>query len=267
MSKSEKLTRAKGLFLTYCESINKLANSHCDDMSPRAWEELRNCNYAKLSEKIHIDKDYKCSQDEIDIILNFYDKLANHYSRRKDKNLSKEDFLKQFCSYCLDKLMKRYPVIKPIVLEKPIVERKEVNNFMSKFLGKISIADKISRVKALDFENSSKIDWESLFKDKVLFFNSEDFPALITDDLFEDGKYLISYDEWYEASELEMKLMRSWTGYVQAHNCFIPLQEAKAKIKELFAKFSSSSDKQERSNLAFEIEELNKAISFYERLI
>lgn len=257
MSKSEnKLARAKGWFLSYCETMNKFARSRGDTMSPRAWVELRNCKYAKLSKKIHENKDYKCSQDEINMILEFYDKLADLYTRRKDEKMSKENYLEQFCAYRLVKLMEQYPAVKPIVSEESIIERKEEDNFMSKFLSKVSIADKIARVKALDFEHPSKIDWESLFRDNVLFFNSENFPVLVTDVLFDGDDCLISYDEWHEAFELEKELMRSWTGYV-----FVPLQKLKIKRAQLFNKFTNSLDEQERSNLRFEIQELDKEIN------
>lgn len=262
MPKSEnKLARAKGWFLSYCETMNKLARSRGDDMSPKAWAELRSCRYAKLCEKIHNDKDYKCGQEEIDMILEFYDKLADLYARRKDKNMSKEDYVEQFCVYRLTKLMEQYPAVKPVVPEEPVAERKEEDNFMSKFLGKVSIADKIARIKALDFEHPSKIDWESLFKDNVLFFNSDNFPVLVTDVLFDGDDCLLSYDEWHQAFELEKELMRSWTEYVLIHNVFIPLQKLKIKRAQLFDKFTNSLDEQERSNLRFEIEELDKEIS------
>ena len=115
MAKSEnKLTRAKGWFLRYCETINKIARSRGEDVSPEAWEKLRECKYAKLSEKIHDAKDYKCSQEEIDMILDFYDKLANLYAKRKDTNISKENYLELYCAHRINLLIADYPAVKKV---------------------------------------------------------------------------------------------------------------------------------------------------------
>lgn len=276
-SKSVGLAEKIKTFLNISEAVGALANAKTDDFSPDGWKFIRSyfTDVAKVV-KHNIDKHIDNSNDVISHICKRYKKFTAWkedwiVSNGQIVPLEEKDFYSDYAEFVLDYVVRTYPAVVESVasveemdlFDNVESERKEEDNFMSKFLGKISIADKISRIEALDLEHPSSIDWDTLFKENVLFLNSDSLPVLVTDILFEGADCVLSYEEWKHCFDLEKKLAVAWTEYVLINNVFIPLQKLRTKRAQLFDKFSSSLDEQERTNLRFEIQELDKEISSY----
>lgn len=264
-------------FLSISKAVGALANKKKDDFSPDGWKVIRSW-FTDVADvvKHNIDNHIDNSKEVISHICKRYNKFSAWkedwiVSNGQIIPLEEKDFFSDYAEYVLDYVVRTYPAVVESVASVEEMdlfdnvgsERKEEDNFMSKFLGKISIADKIARIEALDLEHPSSIDWDTLFKENVLFLNSDSLPVLVTDILFEGDDCVLSYEEWKHCFDLEKKLVVAWTEYVLINNVFIPLQKLRTKRAQLFDKFSSSLDEQVRTNLRFEIQELDKEISSY----
>lgn len=196
-------------FLALSELLDKMAAKNFN-VSPDAWKHIRN-DYTIPAREIRrttiamrTDPTLGYSSDLIAKMNSTYDRFLN----RKNQKLSEAEHMKLFAGWIIEKLIKDYPIVVVDNVSEPL---KEVSVMERYFKNSLSIADKIAKVAALDFDHPSTIDWKDLFYNQIIDYTKNGFPGLLVDSLFDDKYCLLSYDEFKQAIDFDAKLMVAWT--------------------------------------------------------